>query len=409
MPLPILTETLLPISKQDIKDFIPKKVEEHSFVIMFDNFLRDKLTFELIKSIQIFYPTVKMYIAEQGVFNPIKDELYRKLEEAGHKIIYVGFDAGLSVCRNKLIENIEEPYVFYCDSDNLFIKETRIEELQTILESNPELGLISCLEYKNDEPWHYEKNLTVSKGLVKYLDVSKSEDNYFICDMTMNVGLLRKKMCDEVKWDNRMKVAEHLDYFLSIQKTNWKVGCCQIVFIKNQNYNFNNQDYKAYRGRNVDFWKLYREKWELTSIDGWPIPDTEIKFEKPSQIHVKVEESIDTEKADVNTQIINFLKKIKPYLSIVCLLKNSCLEAIKYHQFMTPTLTLGIKNLDVKEVIEKIYKDNSFTFKLETILEPQRTIKIYQVDKITINVPLPVKEYLIKTYNKSWTELMVKK
>jgi len=426
MSLKLLRDTLSPISRLELERFLPKKVKSNSFAIMFDNFLRDSVTFELIKSIQEHYPTVKMYIAEQGIFDKNKDDLYKKLTAAGHKIIYVGFDAGLSVCRNKLVDLVEEPYVFYCDSDNQFIDNTKIELLEDILKEDKELGLVSCFEYNNDNVNHYEINLEWKDNYITYLDIPleilNTNNDIFYCDMTMNVGLFRTDVFKDVRWDSRMKLAEHLDFFLSLKyKSSWKVACAKHVSIKNQNFKINNTDYDAYRNRNKEFWKLYENKWNVKTINGWVIPQVcpTSMYEGNVVVPKKVSEGVLAEEKilesiivntpdvvipeenkiqDLQEAILSFLKEIKNYKAWI--LNNSCLEIVKHKKFINCNLEIGTVSKEVKLKIRNIYNSKVRQFVLNIEVEPNRIIKVLRViNNVSIYVPCPVVTYLSEKFN----------
>jgi hypothetical protein len=415
MNLPILTESPLPIDKKDVDDFYPQTVKQHDFAIMFDNFLRDKITFELIKSIQTHYPTVKMYIGEQGVFNPIKDRLYKKLENAGHEIVYCGFDAGLSVCRNKMVEAIKEPYIFYCDSDNLFIEQTKIEMLQRILNNDETIGLVSCYETNQTRINHYEKNLKIDNKNICYLEIPSEERdsnlNYFYCDMTQNVGLVRKDVFKTIKWDNRMKLAEHLDFFLLLKyKSSWKVACSTNVFINNQMYAFKNEKYNAYRNRNKEYWILYESKWKVDSINNWFIlkeckstPSNETVYVAPIVINKGV---VEEQELSLEQAIFNFWDEIEPYQRCSFLTKLSCLDVVKNKTFITKKLSISTKTEAIKKEIISIYNNKNRLFTLDINVEPVRPLKSVKIKHMNFNVPYPVVHYLTVTFQKSFKELI---
>jgi len=50
---------------------------------------------------------------------------------------------------------------------------------------------------------------------------------YCYADQVVNFFLAKRDIFEEVKWDNRIKVEwEHIDFFLSLKKTSWKVAVC---------------------------------------------------------------------------------------------------------------------------------------------------------------------------------------
>lgn len=402
--LPIVSESIHPISQQDLDSFNPQSVTDKSFAIIFDNFLRDKIMFNLILSIQKYYPSVKMYIAEQGVYHPLKMKLYEKLTKAGHEIIYVGFDAGLSVSRNTLVKAVKEPYIFYCDCDNLFTEHTKLEVLKDILVKNPKIGFVGIQEYFGQAIKHYEHYLGIKNRRVTYYPVKQKEytKDFFVCDLVMNVGLARKELFDSALWDGRMKLAEHVDFFLNIKyNTNWKIGCSTKVTISNQNFVSDNPIYKAYRGRNKVFWRLYKEKWQVDNVDGWqiefdtptvskPIPPKSIKVEEKSKTSILKDQ-----------QIIDSLmnSSVKWWF-----LKNSCLSVLNQGKIkLEETLRLGVTNEVDKQTIGKLL--DKFGIKYDIYIEPRRNCKFYSAYGYHIQVPIPVVTYLKDMYGEKWESL----
>lgn len=413
--LPIVTESLLPINMDEVLSFNPKNVINGDFAIVFDNFLRDELTFKLIKSIQQYYPTTKLYIAEQGVYDKAKDMLYNKLIKAGHEIVYVGFDAGLSVCRNKLMKAVKEPFVFLCDSDNLFTNNTKIEPLVKILKENNEIGFLGILEFFGNKINHYENWLDIKDKVVRYTKVKESEmtGEFFYCDATMNCGLGRKELFNIDIWDNRMKLAEHIDAFLTIKyRTNWKVACSNIVTISNQCYTFDSPIYKAYRGRNKIFWKLYKDKWQVNNIDGWQIEDNvietkgysfpeEIKIVEKPVVKVMQRNNVKTIEIEPSNKKAQIIKALVGTGTKWWLLRDSCLSAMNKGILNDKdTIYLGVRNMDDKRKLNDLLIKYNVSFEID--IEPDRQTKMYNVYGFNINVPVPTVNYLSNLYGKDW-------
>ena len=50
---------------------------------------------------------------------------------------------------------------------------------------------------------------------------------FIYADQVVNFFLAKRAVFDDIRWDNRIKVEwEHLDFFLQLKKTKWKVAAC---------------------------------------------------------------------------------------------------------------------------------------------------------------------------------------
>jgi hypothetical protein len=272
-----LLETILPINKSDVEQLdVPAPSKNNDLAFVFDNFLRDRLAFNLIKSIFRFYPGSKIYIADQSVYNKNTMLLYGKLTAAGHSVNYCGFDCGISVARNTAIAQVKEPYIFVCDCDNLIEERTNIETLKTILKNNSEIGFVGMYEIFSGKINNYEHFLNRKDKLLKYETISKDAkirlNPFFLCDYTMNSGLAKKEIFESVKYEEQMKLCEHLDFFMQLKyNTSWKVACATNVCVNNSCFALENEDYKKLRGRNKLFWDFYITKWGLEQINDYSL------------------------------------------------------------------------------------------------------------------------------------------
>lgn len=402
----LITETILPISDKQLESLeIIKPSSDNDIAIVFDNFLRDELTFNLIKSIFRFSSGVKLYIADQSVYSKNTFSLYEKLMENGHEVIFCGFDCGISNARNKAIEKVKEKYIFMCDSDNLFNKQTQLNDLKSILENNPDMGLISLYEKENNEVNHYENNLERCEDILYYRPIKADNtcrlDNYFLCDYTMNVGLAKKEMLDIIKYDCNMKLAEHLDFFMTIKyKSNWKVACSTVVQIENQDIKIDNEQYNKFRNRNKKYWVMYKEKWNLKQINDYLLNQED--YANP--IVKKTEEVIQPIETIINDT--DPLKNIFNWLNLnhipFWLTHKSCLDFINHKSLTNQVLYLGTNSQKAKMDIENYAKNIKLDVKITV---ETRATKIMKLDNIKISVPMPVVRYLNKTYGFDWEKL----
>lgn len=405
-----LNETILPISPDSIGTFhpIPPK-KDNKIAIVFDNFLRDDLMFNLVKSIFIYSPGVKLYISDQSVFNPITDIMYNKLREAGHEIIYCGFDCGISVARNRAIKRVKEPYIFLSDCDLLFTKNTNLSKMIEILNNNNDIGFLSLYEYNQDKVNYYEIMFDKKDDVLNYAYITEQDEirnnEFFYCDYCMNTGMIRKEFSNKVQYDEQMKLAEHLDYFMQIKyNSNWKVACATKISIRNQNIDIQNENYNQFRRRNKIYWKLYNKKWNLTLINKYNIlidkytNIQEVKTVLPNTNNiVSLQQSV-----PVSTSIAEFLLLMNKLNIPICLLKETCLNIILNHVLPTNNIQIGTSLEHMYEVQEYAIKNN---LNIEVSNYNFEKTKPYTFNEIKLYVPKPVVKYLEDYTGKSWKEL----
>lgn len=85
------------------------------------------------------------------------------------------------------------------------------------------------------------------------------------------------------------------------------------------------------------------------------------------------------------------------------LLKESCLETIKYGEIRSEIINIGVKSETDKENIINFFKD--FKVNLDITME-ERKLKIHHCFGIEIQVPIPVVTYLTTYFNKPWNQLV---
>jgi glycerol-3-phosphate cytidylyltransferase len=234
------------ISSTEIKKEIAKQpstppLRGNKIAIAIKTFLREKSLFKTINSIKQYFPLpYKLYIADDsGSF--ISDEkkvFYENLKKAGHEIIELPFDSGISLGRNAILKRLKEEFVLFMDDDILLLDFISIVKMINVFDGNKDIGLVAgMLEHENGEPFgsrHYIRGLrfewreNVLFRLPASQQIQKANGaSYVFADQTVNFFIARRKMFDDVKWDNMIKVEyEHMDFFLSLKKTAWKAAVC---------------------------------------------------------------------------------------------------------------------------------------------------------------------------------------
>jgi len=161
--------------------------------------------------------------------------------------------------------------------DDILIKDgTVVEKMKKVLESDDEIGLVSGI-LKNEISGDFYVSEKYVKGLVfkpqnKILfrypspgEIHEADGVLFrYADQVPNFFLARRKVFDDVKWDNRIKVEyEHMDFFLTLKKADWKAAVCldaEAIHMQSKL----DVEYLQYRRSAVPSYFL--EKWDFTSV-----------------------------------------------------------------------------------------------------------------------------------------------
>lgn len=224
--------------------------------ILIKTFLRPGILDKCIKSIKKFYPNIKILIADDGKTN----EKDKRQDVISHYIL--PFDTGVSYGRNFLLDKVETKYIFLADDDTIFTEETKIELLLNVLENNDEIDIASIWN-KPEKFWgKLEKNKNVLKKIMH--QHTEIINGYKVYDFVPNLFLGRTDKIKKIRWDNDLKICEHLDFFWRAKQNNIKS-----VFLENisaVNHHTKNKEYSKYRDRVVKFQALQMKKIGVNKI-----------------------------------------------------------------------------------------------------------------------------------------------
>ncbi|MEH7353350.1 glycosyltransferase family 2 protein [Neobacillus drentensis] len=202
----------------------------------------------LIKSIKKYYPNLPIIVADDSQ-SPIsrKDVEYH----------IIPFDSGIAKGRNYLVGQVKTPYVLQLDDDFCFIKETSLEKLLYVLE-NSDIDIVGGKWIWNKRVHSYHGKLLCENGVLIHTKESSGESFGFkLYDIIHNFFLARTDTLKRYPWDDRLKVKEHEDYFLT-HKGKIKVALHPEVFIYHNQTR--TESYNKFRGRDRIYYPLLKEK-----------------------------------------------------------------------------------------------------------------------------------------------------
>lgn len=209
-------------------------------------FLRPDKCRDLIRSIRNFYPCADILIADNGRRLPAEtSDLAEDFD--GAQTFVLPYDCGLSAARNFLANSVRGDLLL-CDDDFEFIAETQIELMIDVLNARPDVGFV-CGSAGVTRP------MLLGNGKVQRdpLTIERTPlgTQYQICDLADNFVLCsRAALADNLRWDPRLKIGEHHDFFWRVKRSRWKVAFVPSVRV--QHYPGGSSEYSDLRNRSDD-------------------------------------------------------------------------------------------------------------------------------------------------------------
>ena len=191
------------------------------------------------------------------------------------------FDVGLSEGRNRMVALVETPYVLLMDDDFVLDDVEGLNELLAALESGVFDVAGGCVNSPQGEAWSY--NFHESAGTLTQVPAFSCQNHEppplstaadymtegaacWRVDSILNFFLARTDFLRRVKWDPRLKVGEHEDFFLRAKDAGGRVGMCRGATAANDNTCDATSNYRAQRRRVFDFWVEFFLKRDLRRL-----------------------------------------------------------------------------------------------------------------------------------------------
>lgn len=232
--------------------------------IIYTTFLRDSLMFKTIKSITDNLPDNSILLI--GDQNPIPKKYCSPFNP--QVIAYqFPFDCGLSYTRNFLVQKAKELGCDYClvTADSISFKQKYNFKPIIDFMSKENVGLVG-FELKNRIYWNCDIIVEKDKWIldvpqrnpIKFKDI-----NYQPCDIVRNFFLAKTKTLLDIKWDNKLKLFEHMDFFYRYSQKH-KVYFTD--YIKADYISKDNEFYHKYRHcRKSEFTRIFHNKYNIKS------------------------------------------------------------------------------------------------------------------------------------------------
>jgi glycosyltransferase involved in cell wall biosynthesis len=216
----------------------------------------------LLSSIRRFYPDIKVIVADNGQQRPAR-EVSEKYKAEYHLL---PFDVGLSATRNHLTKVANTHLIFYVDDDMEFIKETDLETLKHLFKiSNAHILAIGMKNPDSLKTVLYAGRLVIRDKILyrdcKPYGLLNGCVNVTHFDVVQNVFLATKEKILSILWDERLKMAELMDFFLRAKGMNVRVGGTKNVVINHWPVGHDSENEDSYYKKFYD-----RSKNEFTIL-----------------------------------------------------------------------------------------------------------------------------------------------
>lgn len=228
--------------------------------LLIKTFSREKCLIRLLKSIRKYYPTIQVLIVDDG-----EEEMnypFDKYTDYHH----VNFDIGLSAGRNYGMDLINTEFFILLDDDYKFIRRTKVERFLELIEKH-DLDVLGGRWLQNGTYRGYEYNLELRDNQLFLVaepleQLDKDVDLY---DMVLNFFIARtQKIRTENRWDEKLKLVEHTDFFLNGKAKGVSVGYCSDIVIKH--VPVRNRRYNKFRKSVKPYLTYMQDKWNYTVV-----------------------------------------------------------------------------------------------------------------------------------------------
>ncbi|NLT07381.1 MAG: glycosyltransferase family 2 protein [Solirubrobacterales bacterium] len=197
-------------------------------------FMRPAALGRLLASIAEHVPAARVHVADQGggLDDAGYDRLWRDLRARG--LLYrpvverLPFDCGVSAARNRLVDLAPGEFKLILDDDFVFTADTRVERFVALLDHRPDAGVVGGRVTRDGDENRFDLRFERAGGLLREVPedgpfLSHDGIRYREADCVVNFALMRAEVFERVRWDPRLKIAEHEDFFLRLLDTPFRV------------------------------------------------------------------------------------------------------------------------------------------------------------------------------------------
>lgn len=197
-----------------------------------------------LQSIYDVFPNVKIIVGDTGD---------RYVDGFNCQYLKLPFDAGVSYSRNAIINEVKTPYFLLMEDDFIMDERCDIYAMLQILESHPDIGVVGGIHecsYRGKRAGHlYAVDGPHLKRIHTPIQATESGITFHVSDFVSNFALFRTCIFNDVKWDERLKTGEHVDFHRRLRDSRkWVVAYTESSQIGHDRTNRDNE-YLIYRSR----------------------------------------------------------------------------------------------------------------------------------------------------------------
>lgn len=219
----------------------------------------------LMASLHDYYPTVPVLVADDS---PTEGMAVRINKIRGGTVVVHSIiaNSGLSYGRNYLVDHCTTPYFLLFDDDFRITEDSDLEGLVEYVR-NGIFDLAGASLRLNGAIYHFEGFLDL-KPPDLHLTHTHQGDKPAQCDIVFNCFAGITEQIRDVRWDNELLMAEHIDFFLRCQKYGVSVGHIPGVIVDHCPDRENTEYAKARDQLQKKCEPIWRNKWGITNISG---------------------------------------------------------------------------------------------------------------------------------------------
>lgn len=235
-------------------------------IAIYTTFLRSSLVRKTLPTYLNFFDG-KVLVLDQGKDEDGIEKIVKDLKD--NRLLYykLPFDCGLSYARNfgvKKAKELGEKYILLTADSIKLIEPVKVKKIISFLESDKNYAIVG-LELKNRVFWHLDMELKKDGW---YFDLPKKpkiifEGIEFIpCDVVKNFFIGKIDLVLNNLWDEKLKLAEHEDFFNRLKIKGYKVFYTNYLsakYINDKNLIYNNYRQRIYN----EFMPKVKEKYGI--------------------------------------------------------------------------------------------------------------------------------------------------
>jgi len=238
----------------------PEQIDTSQITFAVTAFQRPTKLTTLLKSLWYHYPAAKVVLADVGD----KRINARSLcpPTGSLKELDLPFDAGLSAARNAIVDQLDTEYMLLLEDDFIVDERCKIAPFISVLNTHSDIGVVCGKHETRYRGKTVGRTFSVYRDTIAPIEMPthKTADGvpFQITEFGFNFALFRRKFVQSNKWDERLKVGEHLAYYRTVRDRNeWLVAYTPASQIGHDR-----------AGRDGEYLQ-YRERAKAWSVQAW--------------------------------------------------------------------------------------------------------------------------------------------